>query len=188
MERMQDMSEEVWEGSGVVQMEPFSLDEAPTDLKKVGLLLAGDAAMLLLFAAIGRINHAEGMSVAAVIDTALPFIIGWFATGPFTGAYGKEAQGWSAPKAAGAAAKSWAVALPVGHVIRAAGRGYLPPTPFLIASLGTTLVLLVGYRTAVAAVTPEPPPMTPYQKMLAQNKSGGPLDFLRFLQSMTRRW
>lgn len=33
MERMQDMSEEVWEGSGVVQMEPFSLDEAPTDLK-----------------------------------------------------------------------------------------------------------------------------------------------------------
>jgi hypothetical protein len=38
---------------------------------------------------------------------------GWFLTAPFTGAYGKDAQGWNAGKAAGAASKSWAVALPV---------------------------------------------------------------------------
>ncbi len=43
----------------------------------------------------------------------------------------------------------------VGHVIRAVSRGYLPPTPFLLASLGATLVLLVGWRTALAAATPE---------------------------------
>ena len=47
------------------------------------------------------------------------------------------------------------VRLQVGHAIRALSRGYLPPTPFLLASLGSTLVLLVGWRTALAAATPE---------------------------------
>ncbi|GAB4816920.1 hypothetical protein N2152v2_003966 [Parachlorella kessleri] len=185
---MDEMTDDVWEGSGVVQLEELDQDE-PSDLKKVALLVAGDAAALLLFAVIGRLNHGEAVTAGAVWETASPFVLGWFLTAPFTGAFGKDAQGWDAGKAAGTAAKSWAVALPVGHAIRALGRGYLPPTPFLLATLGSTLVLLVGWRTALAAATPEPPPMTPHERMLKSHKKmGGPFEFVRFIQSMTRRW
>lgn len=38
--------------------------------------MAGDAAALLLFAVIGRLNHSEGLSVAGVWDTAFPFLLG----------------------------------------------------------------------------------------------------------------
>lgn len=33
LQRMQDMGDDVWEGSGVVQLEPMKLDEVPSDSK-----------------------------------------------------------------------------------------------------------------------------------------------------------
>jgi len=44
--------------------------------RRVALLAGGDAAALLLFAAIGRANHGEGLG--GVLDTALPFLLGAF--------------------------------------------------------------------------------------------------------------
>lgn len=36
---------------------------------------------------------------------------------------------------------------------------------------------------------PQPPKMTAYERMIkGHKKMGGPFDFIRFIQSMTRRW
>lgn len=44
--------------------------------RRVALLAAGDLAVLLAFAAVGRVNHGEPLSVSDTVLTALPFIIG----------------------------------------------------------------------------------------------------------------
>lgn len=43
----------------------------------------------------------------------------------------------------------------VAHIIRGISKGYIPSTSFLIVSLAATGTLLVGWRTALAATTPE---------------------------------
>ena len=55
--------------------------------------------------------------------------------------------------AAGAAAKCWIVATPLGLVFRGLSKGYVPPTPFIIVSMVATAVLLVGWRSVLAATT-----------------------------------
>lgn len=44
--------------------------------RRTALLVGGDVASLLLFAAIGRGSHAEIGGLAGVIDTAWPFLLG----------------------------------------------------------------------------------------------------------------
>ena len=55
-------------------------------------LAAGDVLAIMTFAAIGRGNHGEGMFLGDVFGTALPFLIGWFATAPLTGTFGDDAR------------------------------------------------------------------------------------------------
>ena len=175
--------------------------------RRAQLLAGGDAAALLLFAAIGRINHGEILDLELLM-TALPFWAGacshladaihprpgppaikstpltpsyrcpwpalwpapcrglqavscfishahagWFSTGSLLGAYGKDAQdGYVAP-AAIAAAKTWAVATPVSLALRGLLKGYMPPTPFIVVSFVVTGTLLIGWRSALAALT-----------------------------------
>ena len=78
---------------------------------------------------------------------------GWFATAPFLGGFGADARKKGVPTAAATAAKCWAVGVPLGLVIRGLSRGYVPPTPFIAVSMGVTAVLLVGWRSALAATT-----------------------------------
>ena len=53
---------------------------------------AGVVLAIMTFAAIGRGNHDEGMFLGDVFGTALPFLIGWFATAPLTGTFGDDAR------------------------------------------------------------------------------------------------
>lgn len=71
------------------------------------------------------------------------------------GGYGSAAQGGKVAPAALAAAKTWALGVPLGVAIRSIGRGYVPAMSFIGISLAVTGVLMVGWRTALAAVTPE---------------------------------
>jgi hypothetical protein len=80
---------------------------------------------------------------------------GWFAAAPLLGGYGKEARGGAVGPAAVAAAKVWALGAPLGLVVRGVSKGYVPPTPFIVVSLAATAVLMVGWRAALAAATPE---------------------------------
>jgi hypothetical protein len=80
---------------------------------------------------------------------------GWFTSGAVLGGYGSAAQGGKVGPAALAAAKTWALGVPLGVAIRSVGRGYVPAMSFIGISLAVTGVLMVGWRTALAAVTPE---------------------------------
>lgn len=148
------------------------------------LLLAGDITALLVFAAIGRGNHGEGESAVGIVSTALPFIIGWITTAPFTGAFGEDARAADPFKAAPAAAKSWVVATPVGLLLRSVQKGYMAPVPFIIVAMVATGVLLVGWRTVLAANTPPPN----RRKRQMSDRKGNPLEFLSLLSSLTKRW
>ncbi len=46
--------------------------------RRVALLVAGDAAALLLFAAIGRANHGESLDPASILSVAWPFLAGLY--------------------------------------------------------------------------------------------------------------
>ena len=59
---------------------------------RVAKLVAGDVAAILVFAAIGRGNHGEGVFVGDVFATALPFLVGWFAVSPVAGTFGEDAR------------------------------------------------------------------------------------------------
>ncbi len=67
------------------------------------------------------------------LGTALPFILSWLSTAPLLGGYGREAQGAKVSAAAFTAAKCWALAIPLGLVLRGLTKGYMPPTSFVRA-------------------------------------------------------
>lgn len=69
------------------------------------------------------------------------------------GAYSKEARGGYPAPAAAAAAKTWALATPLALVLRGISCGYAPPTPFIAVAFVATGVLMIGWRTALAAAT-----------------------------------
>lgn len=57
----------------VVMLVAWCLLHAP---RRAALLVAGDLAVLLAFAATGRANHGEPLTVADTLATALPFVLG----------------------------------------------------------------------------------------------------------------
>jgi hypothetical protein len=152
--------------------------------------VGGDVATLLLFATIGRVSHGEGISLGAAFGTAWPFIAGWLASAALLDGYGKAAQGGSAGAAAAAAAKTWALGIPAGLLVRAASRGYLPDPAFVAVSLAANGVLLVGWRTALAAATPAAKePQTPLEQLRARkDRKGNPFEMLRMVFSLVKRW
>jgi len=161
--------------------------EEPSKWIRTAQFIAGDAAALLLFATIGRANHHEALSFSGSLETGFPFLMGWFLTAPFTGAF--SSHGGNPRTAAMAAAKSWAIAAPLGIILRSIGKGYIPEKTFVIVSLVATAVLLVGWRTALAAVSSEAKELSPQDQMKRRsNKKGNPLEFINLLMSLTKRW
>ncbi|KAI7839351.1 hypothetical protein COHA_006877 [Chlorella ohadii] len=173
--------------SGVVSLDR---GETPDDLSRVALLVGGDAVALLLFATIGRVSHGEGFSLLGALSTAWPFMLGWFGAAALLGGYSKAAQGGSTGAAAGTAAKCWAAGIPAGHLVRAAARGYFPDPSFIAVSMAATGVFLVGWRTALAAATPEvKEPETPLEQLRARgNRKGNILEMFQMLSSLVKRW
>lgn len=144
--------------------------------------------MLLLFAVIGRINHGEILDMET-LTTALPFMIGWFTSATILGGFGKEARGSEVGPAALTAAKCWGLGTPLGLVIRGVQKGYVPPKPFIIVSLAATAVLLVGWRSALAAATPKKEPLTRAQQLaMRKDKKGNPFEFLQLIFGLVSRW
>ncbi|KAK9817711.1 hypothetical protein WJX72_001058 [[Myrmecia] bisecta] len=191
LQKVERLGEEAWAGVAAVDRGEGGAD---TDLTRVLLLVGGDLAALLVFAAIGRNNHGEGLDLGAVFGTALPFLIGWFGAAGLLKAYGKEAQGGQVGPAAVVALKAWGLGIPVGLVLRSVQRGYVVPTPFIIVSMVATLVCLVGWRAVLAALTPveEAAQANEDHKQAAarrrRNKQGSPFEFLQLLASLTKRW
>jgi hypothetical protein len=161
---------------------------------------AGDLLALLAFAAVGRASHGEPLDVGAVVDTAGPFVAAWFTAASLLGGYGADARPTAGAVGASAlaAAKVWAVGVPLGIALRSLARGYAPPAVFVGVTMAVTLVVMVGWRAAYAAALgvgggkgaeDGGSPRTPQQRLDARkDKRGGPLELLQVIMSLTKRW
>ena len=119
------------------------------------LLAIIDTISLIVFAAIGKSSHgANGdLDIFAVLLTAFPFVTAWLSTSPLTGVYSPDDTSDESNVIVSTGlkvVKGWAVAVPLGIVLRGVIKGYIPPTPFIIVTLISTLVILVGARVLFA--------------------------------------
>jgi len=98
-----------------------------------------DLLMVVVFAAIGRRSHAEGLTVGGVAATAWPFAVGtaagWAASG-----------GWRAPASVRATGVPvWVVTVAGGVLLRrVTGQG--APVSFVVVTAVVLGVLLLGWR------------------------------------------
>ncbi|HUO36707.1 MAG TPA: DUF3054 domain-containing protein [Mycobacterium sp.] len=102
-----------------------------------------DVLCVLLFCAIGRRSHAEGVTAAGVAETAWPFLTG-------TGVGWLVSRGWRRPAAiTPTGVVVWVCTVAVGMVLRKASAQGVAASFIVVASLVTALFLL-GWRGAVA--------------------------------------
>lgn len=117
-----------------------------TPLDKPGLAIL-DFLSIFCFAAVGKASHNNdgSLDIVAILTTAFPFLFAWYATSPFTNVYGNDAEG-SIVQSSKLAAKGWMIAIPLGICFRGILKGYVPPLPFVIVTMITTLIILAGSR------------------------------------------
>lgn len=122
---------------------------AQPDLRRVGPLVAGDALVFLLFAAIGRASHGEAAGLDAlfqVLETAAPFAAAWFLVAPFARLYQAEVTAGLRPTLT-RGALAWLIALPIGMLLRMVlRREGIPPTSFFITSYLFVLMFMFTWR------------------------------------------
>lgn len=104
--------------------------------------LAVDVVGVLVFCALGRRSHDEGLNVTGVAATAWPFLtgtaIGWLA-----------ARGWRRPTAvAPTGVVVWLATVVVGMVLRKATSAGVAAS-FVVVATTVTALLLLGWRVAV---------------------------------------
>ncbi|KAL7541945.1 hypothetical protein ACHAXR_011380 [Thalassiosira sp. AJA248-18] len=120
------------------------------------LLAVVDTISLVIFAAIGKSSHSSvdgSLDLLAVLVTAFPFVSAWLATSPLTGVYSPDDRGNNIfASTAVTIGKGWIVAVPLGIALRGVIKGYVPPVPFMIVTLISTLVILVGVRILFSVV------------------------------------
>lgn len=104
--------------------------------------LSADVAAVLVFCAVGRRSHAEGITIAGVATTAWPFltgtVVGWLAS-----------RGWQRPTAVvPTGLVVWLCTVVIGMLLRKVSSAGVAASFVLVASL-VTAVLLLGWRAAV---------------------------------------
>jgi peptidoglycan/LPS O-acetylase OafA/YrhL len=104
--------------------------------------LLADVAAVLVFCAVGRRSHAEGITIAGVATTAWPFltgtVVGWLV-----------ARGWQRPTAVvPTGLVVWLCTVVIGMLLRKASSASVAGSFVVVASL-VTAVLLLGWRAVV---------------------------------------
>jgi hypothetical protein len=104
--------------------------------------LALDVIAVLVFCALGRRSHAEGVTVTGVAVTAWPFlsgtVLGWLLS-----------RGWRRPTAIlPTGAIVWVSTVAVGMLLRKASSAGVAAS-FVAVAATVTAVLLIGWRVAV---------------------------------------
>ncbi|VVB17422.1 unnamed protein product [Arabis nemorensis] len=142
---------------GVIQFDKprSALSSSIAKWGRVALLAGGDVLALLLFSALGRFSHGFPVFSIDTLHTADPFIAGWFLSAYFLGGYAEEGRGMKGrSKALVAAAKSWGLGIPLGVAIRSTTSGHIPAASFILVTMGSTAVLLIGWRALLFSVLP----------------------------------
>jgi peptidoglycan/LPS O-acetylase OafA/YrhL len=104
-----------------------------------------DVVLVIVFCTIGRRSHAEGITVAGVLETAWPFLagtaVGWVAV-----------RGWRRPTTlAPTGLVIWLCTVVIGMLLRKAISQGTALSFVVVASL-VTAILLLGWRAAVSAL------------------------------------
>ena len=101
------------------------------------LASVADGAAVLLFAAVGRLSHAEGVTPLGVLEVAWPFLVG--------GALGTVAgRTWRRPESFRSGAAVWAGTLVGGMLLRALTGGV--QVSFVIVAAVVLAFLMLGWR------------------------------------------
>lgn len=113
----------------------------PRRMRRLAYLVV-DVVGVLVFCAVGRRSHDEGITVSGVATTAWPFLsgtlIGWVA-----------ARGWRRPTAVvPTGVVVWLSTVVVGMVLRKATSAGVAAS-FVVVASSVTAVLLLGWRAAV---------------------------------------
>ena len=113
--------------------------------RQVVTALAADVVCVLLFCAVGRRSHAEGVTVEGVAGTAWPFLtgtaVGWLVS-----------RGWRSPTAVTpTGVVVWLCTVAVGMLLRKASSQGVAVSFIVVASLVTALLLL-GWRAGATLV------------------------------------
>lgn len=169
---------------GVIQFDKPNSSSRLDKWGRVALLAGGDVLALLIFSAIGRFSHGFSVIDIETLRTADPFIAGWFLSAYFLGGYGPDGRGMNGlSKAVIAAAKSWSLGIPLGIIIRATTSGHIPPSNFILATMGSTAVLLIGWRSLLFKIFPNDK-----NKKNDVYRRGSPFELFELLSSLIRRW
>jgi hypothetical protein len=109
-----------------------------------------DIALVLLFAAIGRSSHAEGVTLSGVVSTASPFVlgtvVGWLVVR-------LRRKAW--PLGLGPGITVWFATVAFGLLLRWLVGGTFALAFLVVASL-TLAALLLGWRAVAERVTTKP--------------------------------
>lgn len=169
---------------GVIKFDKF--DTPWRNWRRVAILVGGDVLALLTFSAIGRLSHGMPVLDWETLHTADPFIAGWLLGAYFLGGFESEGLGINGvTKAVFAATKSWVVGIPLGLAIRGVQAGHFPASAFILVSLGSTFVLLIGWRAVFTALFPNDEQSRKKREIY---KKGSPLELFELLSSLVRRW
>lgn len=113
--------------------------------RTAGLAFAADVVCILIFVAIGRRNHAEGVTLAGVAQTAWPFLAGLAAGWVLCRAWRAPTAVW--PTGVGV----WLITVAIGMSVRT-GIGAGIALSFVAVATAFTGALLVGWRAALTAI------------------------------------
>lgn len=117
---------------------------AQNSTRTAALAFAADVVCILVFVAIGRRNHAEGVTLAGIAQTAWPFLAGLSAAWLMY-------RAWRAPTSVRPTGVNvWLSTVAIGMGIRA-GTGAGIALSFIAVATAFTGALLVGWRAAVTA-------------------------------------
>lgn len=111
----------------------------PRIRNRTPVALAADVLAVVVFCAIGRRSHAEGLTVAGVAETAWPFLAG-------TAAGWLLARAWRRPvELVPTGVVVWVATVVIGMLLRKlTGQG--TATSFIVVASLTTAALLLGWR------------------------------------------
>ena len=113
-------------------------------MRRPAIAVAIDALCVLVFCAVGRRSHAEGVTISGVAETAWPFLtgaaVGWVIS-----------RGWRRPTALRPTGLAvWLCTVAVGMLLRKASSQGVAVSFVIVASLVTALLLL-GWRAGWSA-------------------------------------
>ena len=118
--------------------------------RRLEVLIAGDAAALLLFVAVGLASHEMNTNVLwNLVRIATPFLLGWFLVAPFTQAYDLSTVQQTGTFMRRSAI-TWLGGIGLGLLLRATlfREGFVPT--FALVTLIVTGLFLLGWRSIFA--------------------------------------